>query len=44
MLEMWVQRLGREDPLEKERASNSRIFAWEATVCGVAKSQTQLSN
>ena len=41
---MWVQHLGPEDPLEKERATNSSIFAWEAIVCGVAKSQTQLSN
>ena len=47
-----VQSLGQEDPLEKELATNSSILAWEntmnggawqATVHGVAKSQTQLS-
>ena len=27
--EMWVQSLGREDPLEKEMATQSRILAWE---------------
>ena len=25
---MWVQSLGREDPLEKEMASHSGILAW----------------
>ena len=29
MLEMWVQSLGQEDPLEKEMATHSRIFAWK---------------
>ena len=29
MKEMWVQSLGGEDPLEKEMATHSRIFAWE---------------
>ena len=42
----------REDALEKEMATHSSIFAWgnlmdrgawQATVCGVAKSQTQHS-
>ena len=44
--EMWVQSLGQEDPLEKEMATHSSIFAWRipwteepvhgATVQGVA--------
>ena len=29
MQEMWVQSLGQEDPLEKERATDSSVFAWE---------------
>ena len=29
MQETWVWSLGQEDPLEKERATHSRIFAWE---------------
>ena len=29
MQEVWVQSLGREDPLEKETAAHSRILAWE---------------
>ena len=28
MRENWVRSLGREDPLEKEMATHSRIFAW----------------
>ena len=28
MLETWVRSLGREDPLEKEMATHSRILAW----------------
>ena len=28
MRETWVQSLGREDPLEKEMATHSRILAW----------------
>ena len=28
MWEMWVQSLGREDPLEKEMATHSSILAW----------------
>ena len=28
MQEMWVQSLGREDPLEKEMATHSSILAW----------------
>ena len=28
MWETWVQSLGREDPLEKEMATHSRIPAW----------------
>ena len=27
--EMWVQSLGREDPLEEEMATHSSILAWE---------------
>ena len=26
---MWVQSLGREDPLEEEMATNSSILAWK---------------
>ena len=26
--EMWVQSLGREDPLEEEMATHSSILAW----------------
>ena len=26
---MWVQFLGQEEPLEKEMATHSSIFAWE---------------
>ena len=29
MQETWVQSLGREDPLEEETATHSRILAWE---------------
>ena len=51
--ETQVQFLGWEDPLEKAMATHSSILAWKnpmdrgawrATVCGVAKSQTQLSD
>ena len=51
--ETWVWSLGWEDPLEKEMATHSNIFAWKnlmdrgawwAAVHGVAKSRTQLSN
>ena len=28
MQEMWVQSLGPEDPLEKEMATHSSVFAW----------------
>ena len=50
---MWVQFLGWENPLEEEMATHSSILAWKipwargtwwATVHGVAKSQTQLSD
>ena len=49
----WVQSLGREDPLEEGMATHDGILAWRipmdrgawrATVCGVAKSWTQLSD
>ena len=48
--ETRVQSLDQEDPLEKEMTPHSSILArnipWmeEATVHGVARSQTQLSN
>ena len=29
MQETWVRSLGREDPLEKEMATHSSIFAWK---------------
>ena len=29
--ETWVQSLGQEDPLEKEMATHSSIFAWKIT-------------
>ena len=50
---MWVQSLGQEDSLEEGMATHSNILAWRipmsrgawwATVHGVAKSQTQLSD
>ena len=53
MQKTQVRSLGWEDPLEKEIATHSSIVAWKilmdrgawwATVHGVAKSQTQLSN
>ena len=54
MWEIWVQSLGQEDPLEKEMAAHCSILAWKIpwteehgrlqSVCGVAKSQTRLSD
>ena len=53
MQESLVQFLGREDPLEEAMATHSSILAWripmdrgawQATIYGVAKSQTQLSD
>ena len=53
MQKTQVRSLGWEDPLEKEIATHSSIVAWKilmdrgswwATVHGVAKSQTGLSN
>ena len=51
--ETWVQFLDREDPLEEEMAAHSSILAWrtpwtpgaawQPTVHGVTKSQTELS-
>ena len=51
MQEMQVQSLGQEDPLEKEHNPLQHSClenpmdrgAWQATVQGVARSQTQLS-
>ena len=52
MQEMCVQSLGQEDPLE-EMATHSSIYclenpvnrrAWQATIHGVTKSKTGLSN
>ena len=51
--ETRVRSLGQEDPLEKGIATHSSILAWRIPgteepgglwVCGVAKSQTRLSN
>ena len=53
MQETWVRSLGWEDPLEKGMATHSSILAWRipmdkgawwATVHGVEKSQTRLSD
>ena len=53
MQEIQVQSLGGEDPLEKEMVTHSSILVWripwtrgvwQATVHGVAKSRTQLSD
>ena len=53
MWETWVLFLGWEDPLEEGMATHSSILAWRipidrgawwATVHGVTKSQTQLSD
>ena len=53
MLETWFRSLGWEDALEKGMAAHSSILAWRipmdsgtgwATIHGVAKSQTRLSN
>ena len=53
MHETWVQYLGWEDPMKKEMATHSSILAWkipmdrgawQATVHGAAKSQTQLND
>ena len=50
---MQVRSLGREDPLEEDMATHSSILAWripmdrgawQATVHGVAKTWTQLSD
>ena len=50
--ETWVRSLGQEDPLEEGMATHSSILAWrrpmdrawQATVHGITKSQTRLSN
>ena len=52
MNETWVHFLGQEDPLEEDMATHSVVFPGKfhgqrhmvATIPGVAKSQTQLSN
>ena len=53
MQETWVQSLGWEDPLEEGLATHSSILiwripmdrgAWQATVHGIAKSWTLLSD
>jgi len=53
MQETWVRSLGWEDPLEEGMATYSSILAWRipmdrgawwATVHGVTKSQTRLSD
>ena len=49
----WVQSLGQEDPLKKGMATHSSILClensvdrggWQATVHGIAKSWTRLSD
>ena len=51
--ETWIQPLGQEDSLEKERATHSSILPWEISwteqpgglqTIGVAESQTCLNN
>ena len=53
MRETWVQSLGWENPLEEGMATHSSILAWrlptdrevwQATLHGVTKSQTRLSD
>ena len=53
MQDIWVRSLGQEDPLEKENGNplqysclDNSLYrgAWQATVHGVTKSQTQLSD
>ena len=53
MWETWARSLGQEDPLEAGMATHSSTLAWRipmdrgawrATIHGVAKSQTQLSD
>ena len=53
MWETWVRSLGWEDPLEESMATHSNILAWRipmdrgawwATVQGVSKNQTVLSD
>ena len=53
MQEMWVQSLGREDPLKKEMATHSSTLAWRIPwteepgglqSMGSQKSQTQLND
>ena len=53
MQETWVRLLGWDDPLEEGMATHSSILGlenpmdrgvWQATVRGVAKSGTRLSN
>ena len=47
MWETWIHSLGWEDPLEKGKATYSRILAKSSMDCilyGFAKSRTQLNN
>ena len=44
MRETWVQSLGWEDPLEKEKTTHSSVPALDYTVHGVRKSRTRLSD
>ena len=53
MRETWIRPLGWEDPLEKGKATHSSILAWRilmqrrawrATIHGVSKNQTRLSD
>ena len=43
MWQTWVQSVGQEDALEKEKATHSSILAWKITQMeetGITKSQT----
>ena len=48
MLGIWVQILGREDPLEKEMyfclENSMDRGSWQATAYGITKSRTRLSD
>ena len=44
MRETWVRSLGWENPLEAGMAIPKDREAWQATVHGIAKSWTQLSD
>ena len=39
MWEIWVQSLGWEDPLEKEKATHSSILAWTVQSMGLQRTE-----